>query len=371
MKWKVRDIDASSNATKTSQKPTKPKNRKRKMKQEPVQQMVFDEATTVEDLDRWTWNQIEFPATMPITDESAGGFTLLDEIDGVDVSFETTDEGRVAKFRKLVSDAGKESKSASKKNASKKSTPETPKPAHPAEVLSNADELQATTSEKEIDMSAWECMNLNESLLANLKRLKFSEPTEIQAQSIPRAICEYRDIIGAAETGSGKTLAFSLPILNWIMLEPEKAETGMIGLVLTPTRELALQVRQHMQSVAEGTGIRIMAIVGGMSIQKQKRLISKRPHIIIATPGRFWSWISEGDEVEFFCQMHKTLKFLVLDEADRMIEKGHYKDLDSIVGVLKPKTLFEEWNNAGELEVAPQPIAVSQKVTKPLCSRPH
>ncbi|KAK9864148.1 hypothetical protein WJX84_001573 [Apatococcus fuscideae] len=160
------------------------------------------------------------------------------------------------------------------------------------------------------------------------------------------------DVIGAAQTGSGKTLAFGLPILQLIMQQrgggtaeavpllggdacaeappaPAHHKSGPLrALILAPTRELALQVCNHMEAIAKPAGVAVVPILGGMAVQKQSRLLSYRPPVVVATPGRLWELMRDGQE-------HLTdlagLSFLVLDEADRMLQQGHFQELSSIL----------------------------------------
>eukprot|EP00727_Mastigamoeba_balamuthi_P001997 m51a1_g11795 putative atp-dependent rna helicase ddx24 (861) ;mRNA; f:317900-320757 len=107
----------------------------------------------------------------------------------------------------------------------------------------------------------------------------------------------------------------------------------MLALIITPTRELAFQVRDHLQALAKRTGLGVVAVVGGMSSEKQNRLLNGRPEIVVATPGRLWELITEAqnDHVSDLSR----LRFLVLDEADRMVEAGHFRELDSIIGLVR------------------------------------
>ena len=201
----------------------------------------------------------------------------------------------------------------------------------------------------------------------------FQKPSAIQDQALATVLAEpsyavqSRDLIGVAETGSGKTLAYSLPILQEILVTASKAASAnsftekekrpLSGLILCPTRELALQVRQHVGDVvykasispgseddASAAGdngktkytprVNIITICGGMSIQKQKRLLSSSygVDIIVATPGRLWEMLQDDPELS---KQVKGIKFLVLDEADRMIENGHFAELESIVNLTR------------------------------------
>jgi NACalpha-BTF3-like transcription factor len=133
----------------------------------------------------------------------------------------------------------------------------------------------------EEDATSFKSLNLSEPLLEALERLSFSTPTEIQARVIPTAL-QGRDVIGVAETGSGKTAAFALPILQKLWENPKP----FFACVLAPTRELAYQISQQFEALGHGMGAKCAVIVGGMDINTQRITLAKRPHIIVATPGR-------------------------------------------------------------------------------------
>lgn len=118
-------------------------------------------------------------------------------------------------------------------------------------------------------------------LLEALGQMSFTKPTEIQAEALPHALAG-RDIIGVAETGSGKTAAFALPILQKLWEEPK----GLFACVMAPTRELAYQISQQFESLGSAIGVRCAVIVGGMNMVDQAVALAKRPHIVVATPGR-------------------------------------------------------------------------------------
>lgn len=188
------------------------------------------------------------------------------------------------------------------------------------------------------DMSAWLNCYVPEPVLRALAELKFTEPTEIQAQTLPAAIRDHMDIMGAAETGSGKTLAFGIPLLHHIMdrksRQPEQCASNALplqALVLTPTRELAIQVTRHLQDVAKYTNVRIVNVVGGLSAEKQLRLLKRKPEIVVATPGRLWELVDQG--APHVSDISK-IRYLVIDEADRMVEKGHFEDLTHLLEVI-------------------------------------
>lgn len=137
---------------------------------------------------------------------------------------------------------------------------------------------EASTSTEPV---TFQSLGLIDPLLKALEQLKFTQPTEIQAQALPYAL-EGRDIIGVAETGSGKTAAFALPILQKLWDEPK----GLFACILAPTRELAYQISQQFEALGSAMGVRCAVIVGGMEITTQAVALAKKPHIIVATPGR-------------------------------------------------------------------------------------
>ena len=127
----------------------------------------------------------------------------------------------------------------------------------------------------------------------------FTKPTEVQARSLVH-LSSHVDMVIAARTGQGKTLCFGIPILDILVRHLEKhtdSEIGKIkGLIMSPTRELAIQIKDHIEAVIPSDysdKIQIVALVGGMSIDKQLRLLKQKPAIIVATPGRLWELMSE------------------------------------------------------------------------------
>lgn len=202
-------------------------------------------------------------------------------------------------------------------------------------------------SNPRVDISAWDHFSLDGRILSCLSCLGFSAPTHIQAECLPAAIRDRRDIIGAAQTGSGKTIAFGLPIIH-VLAEKKQANLGQVdqsknipsvsnnslkALILAPTRELALQVKDHLEPFARSCNVWIVPIVGGLSSLKQERLLNKHPEIVVATPGRLWDLMRDG-QAPHLSNLH-NLEFLVIDEADRMVQQGHYSELSSIFNEIK------------------------------------
>jgi ATP-dependent RNA helicase RhlE len=164
--------------------------------------------------------------------------------------------------------------------------------------------------------------NLDARLLKNVQALDFEEPTPIQAATIAPAL-EGRDILGSAETGTGKTAAFLLPLLQKLINTPKTREPR--ALVLVPTRELALQVAEQAQQLSHNTGLKVVTVYGGVGYGPQEDALRKGVDIVIATPGRLLDHL-EKRNVNFM-----TLKVLVLDEADRMLDIGFLPDIRRIM----------------------------------------
>lgn len=155
-------------------------------------------------------------------------------------------------------------------------------------------------------------------LLEILDHLKYATPTPIQQKSIPVAI-EGKDLIGIAQTGTGKTLAFGIPMIQRL------AQTKGRGLVILPTRELALQVDETFQKIGRPIGLRTAVLIGGASMHVQMQHIKKNPHVIIATPGRLIDHLEQKT-----IKLHEV-KVLVLDEADRMLDMGFAPQINRIL----------------------------------------
>ena len=174
-------------------------------------------------------------------------------------------------------------------------------------------------------MTTFSDFNLSSSLEKALSNMGFEEPTPIQAQAIPIGLAG-KDMIGQAQTGTGKTTAFGVPLL-------EKIEVGKAvqGLVIAPTRELAVQVAEELNRIGAVKGIRTLPIYGGQDINRQIRGLKKKPEIIAATPGRLI------DHIERKTIRLQDTKMIVLDEADEMLNMGFIEDIERILSET-PKT---------------------------------
>lgn len=192
-------------------------------------------------------------------------------------------------------------------------------------------------------VSAWMSLGLSSETLCSLAKMRFTRPTPIQRTSIPEILAGH-DVIGKASTGSGKTLAFGIPILEHYLSratvaqadgksKDPKRRSPPVAMILSPTRELAHQLSTHLTdlcSITSTTSPRIATLTGGLSMQKQQRLLANAD-VIIGTPGRLWEVISEGQGLSKWL---RQVKFLVVDEADRLLSEGHFKEVEEILNSL-------------------------------------
>ncbi|MEO7217581.1 MAG: DEAD/DEAH box helicase [Gemmatimonadaceae bacterium] len=163
-------------------------------------------------------------------------------------------------------------------------------------------------------------LGLDPDVLQSVKDAGYTHPTPIQALAIPLAL-EGRDLIGLAQTGTGKTAAFALPILNQLKGGPHRVR----ALILTPTRELCVQVEDNFHKYAEHSDLKTLAVYGGVAVDPQAKALRKGVDVIIATPGRLLDHI-ERQNVVF-----DDLEVLVLDEADRMLDMGFAPQINRVV----------------------------------------
>jgi superfamily II DNA/RNA helicase len=209
-------------------------------------------------------------------------------------------------------------------------------------------------------------LNLHAELLEGILSMNYKTATPIQEQSIP-IILSGSDLIGIAQTGTGKTAAFVLPILNMIMDKPDHGKTQ--ALIIVPTRELALQIDQAVEAYSYFTGTSSVAIYGGgdgQDFSQEKQAIMRGVDIIIATPGRLISHMNVG-HVDF-----SQLRFLILDEADRMLDMGFQPDLFRIIRAVnedRQTLMFSATMPQGIAQLAKtfmrEPKQVSIAISKP------
>jgi ATP-dependent RNA helicase RhlE len=182
-------------------------------------------------------------------------------------------------------------------------------------------------------MKSFSEFTLSALVKSNLLRNGFIEPTAVQAQSIEPALAG-RDVVATAQTGTGKTLAFVLPIIN--LLEKEASRSGVRALILSPTRELAIQSNETFAKIAMGTPVRTAVVVGGLNERTQLQCIKKGAQVVIATPGRLCDFLSRK-LVDL-----SGVRILVLDEADRMLDMGFLPTIKRIMATTPSnrQTLF-------------------------------
>jgi ATP-dependent RNA helicase DDX27 len=218
--------------------------------------------------------------------------------------------------------------------ASDESSDEDEKDEDPAEAARReaffAPEEKPTDGAKAAISSSFQGMSLSRPILRGLAAVGFSQPTPIQAKTIPVALLG-KDVVGGAVTGSGKTAAFIVPVLERLLYRPKKVPTSRVA-ILMPTRELAIQCHAVATKLASHTDIKFCLAVGGLSLKVQEAELRLRPDVIIATPGRFIDHMRNSASFTV-----DTLEILVLDEADRMLEAGFADELNEILTTI-PKS---------------------------------
>ncbi|KAH4116888.1 ATP-dependent RNA helicase DBP8 [Parastagonospora nodorum] len=176
-----------------------------------------------------------------------------------------------------------------------------------------------------IDVAPW--------LVASLASMEIKRPTGIQKACIPE-ILKGRDCIGGSRTGTGKTVAFSVPILQKWAEDP----SGIFGLIITPTRELAIQIYEQVKAISAPQSMKPILVTGGSDQREQAIALASRPHVVIATPGRLAEHIKTSGE-DTICGLRRV-RFVVFDEADRLLAPGRgsmLPDLETCLSVLPPK----------------------------------
>lgn len=342
--------------------------------------------------DALKWKTVAIPNRL----EDAEGFYGLEEIEDVDVVRDEA-SNRVMFRPKSVSavnetnelgELGEEWSGFDDKDqeaglVQAKSSDPLPKPAkkkvekkpnaiskQPNEIAPNVkfDVLLEKPDEAKVDVSAWKDLDLSPTTLSQLSRLGFAQPTPIQAASIP-AITQGHDVVGKAVTGSGKTLAFGIPIFeDWLSnsdiagVHTFKDKNSIMALILAPTRELALQLNRHLNELCIGleNRPRIVAVTGGLSIYKQQRQLQDAD-IVVATPGRLWEVMNDAStnqDVDMLVQRLKNIKYLVVDEADRLLSEGHFKEVEEILDALDREVIEDE-----EAETSSEKSPKSQRQT--------
>lgn len=178
--------------------------------------------------------------------------------------------------------------------------------------------------EENEEVQSFKDLGLRDELVEACNSLGWKNPSKIQAEAIPHAL-EGKDLIGLAQTGSGKTGAFALPILQALLDTPQ----AFFACVLSPTRELAIQIAEQFEALGAEIGVKCAVVVGGIDMMQQTIALAKRPHIVVGTPGRLVDHLSNTKGFSL-----RTLKYLVLDEADRLLNEEFEKSIDEILNVI-------------------------------------
>ncbi|MFS0639008.1 DEAD/DEAH box helicase [Mesobacillus foraminis] len=169
-------------------------------------------------------------------------------------------------------------------------------------------------------MTMFEELGISPATLKSLKKMGFEEATPIQSETIPRSLKNI-DLIGQAQTGTGKTAAFGIPLIDKI----DKEKNQIQGIIIAPTRELAVQVSEELYKIGSGKRLGVLAIYGGQDINRQIRALKKGPHIIVGTPGRLL------DHINRKTIRLDTVHTVILDEADEMLNMGFIEDIENIL----------------------------------------
>ncbi|KAL7963836.1 P-loop containing nucleoside triphosphate hydrolase protein [Trichoderma compactum] len=221
-----------------------------------------------------------------------------------------------AKRQKIAHDAPAKRRQAEASTSKASPDPPTEEESATLDAASSGDAADAPEEPK-----TFKQLGIVDSLCEACESLNYKHPTAIQAKSIPVAL-QGRDVIGLAETGSGKTAAFALPILQALLEKPQP----LFGLVLAPTRELAAQIGQSFEALGALISLRCAVIVGGLDMVPQAIALGKKPHIIVATPGRL---VDHLEKTKGFSL--RSLKYLVMDEADRLLDMDFGPSIDKIL----------------------------------------
>lgn len=175
-------------------------------------------------------------------------------------------------------------------------------------------------------MPSFNELSLSPQLMQAISDMGFEEMTPIQSQAIPVAL-EGRDVIGQAQTGTGKTAAFGIPMIERIRMDVDHIQ----GVVLAPTRELAMQVAEELNRIGNNKGVRSLPVYGGQEIDRQIRALRARPQIVVATPGRLL------DHMRRKTLRLNSVSFVVLDEADEMLNMGFIEDIEKVLEQTPPE----------------------------------
>ena len=249
--------------------------------------------------------------------------------------YEAVEENASRKKRRLSSERNLDLDDSVAEEAPAPSTSSRIKPRLSDQIPKNPADIQHPTvsNGKVVDSKAsFATLNVSPWLIASLAALEIKRPTGIQKGCIPK-ILEGRDVIGGSRTGSGKTVAFVVPILQQWVKDP----VGIYAVILTPTRELALQIFEQIKAISALQSLKPVLITGGTEMRPQALALSRRPHVVIATPGRLADHIltSGADTTDGL----RRVKVVVLDEADRLLASGRgsmLADVETCLTALPP-----------------------------------
>ncbi|AJQ06649.1 ATV_HP_G0011760.mRNA.1.CDS.1 [Saccharomyces cerevisiae] len=351
------------------------------------QEIIVDES-------KLNWKPVDIPDTL----DDFGGFYGLEEIDGVDVkvvdgkvTFVTKKDSKVLKDsnkekvgddqESVENESGSDSESEllefknlddikegelsaasySSSDEDEQGNIESSKLTDPSEDV-DEDVLKENVFNKDINIDDISPVNLPEwtnlaplsmTILQSLQNLNFLRPTEIQKKSIP-VIMQGVDVMGKASTGSGKTLAYGIPIVEKLISNFSRKNKKPISLIFTPTRELAHQVTDHLKKICEPVLAKsqysILSLTGGLSIQKQQRLLKydNSGQIVIATPGRFLELLEKDNTL---IKRFSKVDTLILDEADRLLQDGHFDEFEKIIKHLLVERRKNRENSEGSSKI--------------------
>ena len=208
-----------------------------------------------------------------------------------------------------------------------------------------------------MQMKYFEDLPLTSEVMKGINELGFTELFPIQAQAIV-PLLEGKDVIGQAQTGTGKTAAFGIPMIEGV----DPTNKRVQGLVLAPTRELAIQVANRMAKFSKYTKLKILPVYGGESINKQIRALQKGVHIVVGTPGRVIDHLKRGT-----LKLSET-KMVVLDEADRMLDMGFIDDIKFILSRVPEQrqlSLFSATMDKSVMEICHSYMTLPNSVERP------
>lgn len=204
------------------------------------------------------------------------------------------------------------------------------------EIVTKGNMCHPATGKRILPFRFWPESGLPENVLAAVRKAKYERPSGVQMQCIPLGLA-CKDVIGVAKTGSGKTCAFVLPMLVYILKQPpitrETAGEGPLALIMAPTRELVQQIEEETRKFASELSVRVYSVVGGLSIEEQSFIQSQGIEVMVATPGRL------NDALDRRYMVLNQCNYVVLDEADRMIDMGFEPQVKAVLDAMPSSNL--------------------------------